>query len=322
MQGCFGREKERFMNAINRHFLAIAVGASVIALVVPVSFLWVKPFIPFLLGMIMFGMGTTIRFHDFRDVWTKRRTVLLAALVQFTAMPCLGVIISSLLSLPEETMIGMVLVGSCPGGTASNVIVYLSRGNVAFSVTMTMFSTVLAPLLTPGIIYLILSRSIDLSYTSLFLSVFQVVAVPLVAGLLVRHFFSNHADRYSDLLPAISVLSISLIIACVMALNADRVLAFPVAVVAAVILHNLLGLTAGYGIAKLTGSSRADCRTVAVEIGMQNSGLGVTLANQFFQPPSALPGALFSLWHNLSGILLAKYWTLNKYRKEKIKQRT
>ena len=296
------------MSVLNRHFLSIAVGASIIALVAPVSFLWVKPLIPFLLGVIMFGMGTTIQLHDFRDVWEKRRVVFLAALVQFTVMPGLGVIISSLLLLPEEVMIGMVLVGSCPGGTASNVIVYLGRGNVALSVTMTMFSTMLAPLLTPGIIYLLLSRSVDLSFASLFLSVFQVVAVPLVAGLLVRHFFSDPVVRYSDFLPGVSVLSITLIIACVMALNADKVTALPVAVAGAVVMHNLLGLLAGYGVARLSSCGRVDCRTVAVEIGMQNSGLGVALANQFFQPLSALPGALFSLWHNLSGIVLAKYW--------------
>ena len=299
------------MHAVNRHFLAIALGASIIALAVPISFLWVKPFIPFLLGLIMFGMGTTIRFDDFRGVWTKRNVVFLAAMTQFTVMPGLAVIISRILSLPEEVMIGMVLVGSCPGGTASNVIVYLSRGNVALSVTMTMLSTLLAPLLTPAIIYLMLSRSIELSYAALFLSVFQVVALPLVAGLLVKHFFSGQVDRYNDLLPGVSVLSITLIIACVMALNADRVLAFPVVVMVAVMLHNILGLTLGYVVAKLFGSNRIDCRTIAVEIGMQNSGLGVALANQFFQPLSALPGALFSLWHNLSGILLAKHWSVN-----------
>ena len=300
------------MNAVNRHFLSIAVGASILALALPVSFLWVKPFIPFLLGIIMFGMGTTIQLHDFRDVWEKRHVVFLAALLQFTLMPGLGVIISLLLSLPEEVMIGMVLVGSCPGGTASNVIVYLARGNVALSVTMTMFSTVLAPLLTPGIIFLLLSRSVDLSFASLFLSVFQVVAVPLAAGVLVRYFFGNPVVRYSDFLPGVSVLSITLIIACVMALNADKVMALPLAVAGAVVMHNLLGLLAGYGMARLLSCRRVDCRTVAIEIGMQNSGLGVALANQFFQPLSALPGALFSLWHNLSGIVLAKYWEKRK----------
>ena len=298
------------MAILNRHFLAIAAGASIIALAFPVMFLWIKPFIPFLLGLIMFGMGTTIRLDDFRDVWKKRRIVFLAALVQFTVMPGLGVAISSLLSLPEEAMIGMVLVGSCPGGTASNAIVYLARGNVALAVTMTMFSTMLAPLLTPGIIFLLLSRSIDLSFASLFLSVFQIVAVPLAAGLMVRHFFSGFVTRYSDVLPGLSIVSITLIIACVMALNADKVMAFPVTVIAAVVLHNLFGLAAGYGVARLSSCSRVDCRTVAIEIGMQNSGLGVALANQFFQPLSALPGALFSLWHNLSGIVLAKYWAV------------
>ncbi len=297
------------MHAVNRHFLSIAIGASVVALAVPVSFLWVKPFIPFLLGVIMFGMGTTIRLYDFREVWEKRKIVFLATLVQYTVMPGLAVVLSFAMSLPEGVMVGMVLVGSCPGGTASNVIVYLARGNVALSVTMTMFSTVLAPLLTPGIIFLLLSRSVDLSYASLFQSVFQVVAFPLVAGLLVRHFFTGQADRYKEVLPIVSVVSITLIIACVMALNAERVMAFPVAAAAAVILHNLFGLAAGYGVARLLSCCRVDCRTVAIEIGMQNSGLGVALANQFFQPLSALPGALFSLWHNLSGIMLARYWS-------------
>ncbi len=310
------------MNAVNRHFLAIAVGASIIALAAPISFLWVKPFIPFLLGLIMFGMGTTIRFDDFRDVWTKRNVVFLAATVQFTVMPGLAVIISRILSLPEEVMIGMVLVGSCPGGTASNVIVYLSRGNVALSVTMTMFSTLLAPLLTPGIIYLILSRSIEFSYGGLFLSVFQIVALPLFAGLLVRRLFSSTVDRYRDYLPVISVVSISLIIACVMALNADSVLAFPVLTIAAVMLHNLSGLVSGYGVAKLFGSNRVDCRTIAIEIGMQNSGLGVALANQFFQPLSALPGAIFSLWHNLSGIVLARFWAGGNKKADRVSGRS
>ncbi|NEX14436.1 MAG: bile acid:sodium symporter family protein [Prosthecochloris sp.] len=296
------------MNTIHRHFLTIAVGASIVALAVPEIFLWIKPFIPLLLGVIMFGMGTTIRFHDFRDVWEKRNVIFLAALIQYTVMPGLAVLISFVMSLPEEVMIGMVLVGSCPGGTASNVIVYLAKGNVALSVTMTMFSTLLAPLLTPGIIYLILSRSIEFSFGGLFLSVFQIVALPLFAGLLARRLFSSTVDRYSDNLPVISVVSISLIIACVMALNADSVLAFPVLTIAAVMLHNLSGLVSGYGVAKLFGSNRVDCRTIAIEIGMQNSGLGVALANQFFQPLSALPGAIFSLWHNLSGIVLARFW--------------
>lgn len=296
------------MNVLNRHFLLIALSASLVALLFPPSFIWVKPFIAPLLALIMFGMGTTISTGDFRDVWRKRNIVLLAAVVQYTVMPGLAILIGNMLRLPEELMIGMVLVGSCPGGTASNVIVYLSKGNVPLSVTMTMFSTMLAPVLTPTIIYLLLQRSIDVSFSALFLSVFQLVALPLLAGLLVRHFFAKQTARLETVLPSISVISITLIIACVMALNAERVLAFPVAVIAAVVLHNLGGLAAGYAVATLARCEVIDRRTIAIEIGMQNSGLGVTLANQFFQPLSALPGALFSLWHNLSGIALARHW--------------
>lgn len=297
------------MNALNRHFLLFALSASFIALLFPPLFTWVKPLIAPLLALIMFGMGTTISTGDFRDVWRKRKVVLLAAVAQYTIMPGLAVLIGKLLQLPEELMIGMVLVGSCPGGTASNVIVYLSKGNVPLSVTMTMVSTMLAPLLTPTIIYLLLQRSIDVSFSELFLSVFQLVMLPLLAGLLVRHFFAKQTARLETVLPSISVIAITLIIACVMALNAERVLAFPVVVMAAVVLHNLGGLAAGYAVATVARCDVIDRRTIAIEIGMQNSGLGVTLANQFFQPLAALPGALFSLWHNLSGIALARHWS-------------
>ncbi|ACF10917.1 Bile acid:sodium symporter [Chlorobaculum parvum NCIB 8327] len=296
------------MNALNRHFLLVALSASLVALLFPPSFIWVKPFIAPLLALIMFGMGTTISTGDFRDVWRKRNIVLLAAVVQYTVMPGLAMLIGNMLRLPEELMIGMVLVGSCPGGTASNVIVYISKGNVPLSVTMTMFSTMLAPVLTPTIIYLLLQKSIDVSFSDLFLSVFQLVALPLFGGLLLRHFFAKQTAQLETVLPSISVIAITLIIACVMALNAERVLAFPATVIAAVVLHNLGGLAAGYAVATLARCEVIDRRTIAIEIGMQNSGLGVTLANQFFQPLSALPGALFSLWHNLSGIALARHW--------------
>jgi len=309
-------EKTAPMNTLTRHFLFVALSASFAALLFPPLFLWVRPYIPFLLALIMFGMGTTITPDDFRAVWRKRTVVLLAALVQYTVMPGLAVIIAAVFRLPEELMIGMVLVGSCPGGTASNVIVYMSKGNVPLSVTMTMVSTVLAPLLTPVIVLLLLRRTVDIAPAELFLSVFQIVAIPLAGGLVVRRFFTRQVERYGELLPSVSVVSITLIVACVMALNAERVLSFPAAAIAAVVLHNLGGLAAGYAVAGWAGCPLVDRRTIAVEIGMQNSGLGLTLANQFFQPLAALPGALFSLWHNLSGIMLARYWS-GKAVKEK-----
>ncbi len=257
----------------------------------------------------MFGMGTTIAPEDFRAVWLKRKIVLLAALVQYTVMPGLAVVIATAFRLPEELTIGMVLVGSCPGGTASNVIVYLSKGNVPLSVTMTMFSTMLAPLLTPAIILLLLQRTVDIEVAGLFLSVCWIVAMPLAGGLVVRRFFGRQVDRYGSLLPSVSVIAITLIVACVIALNAERVLSFPAAAIIAVVLHNMGGFAAGYAVAALAGCGVVERRTIAVETGMQNSGLGLTLANQFFTPLAALPRALYSLWHNLSGIMFARYWS-------------
>ncbi len=296
------------MQLLMRSFLLIALSASAAALVAPSLFFWIKPLIPLLLALIMFFMGTRVTGEDFRDVWKKRRLVLLAAAVQYTCMPLIALLLASLFSFGPELSAGMVIVGSCPGGTASNVIVYLFRGNVALSVTMTLFSTMLAPLLTPLIMYCCLSASVELSLESLLLSVFQVVALPLLAGIAVRHAFGGAVERVSPLFPGLSVAAITLIIACVMALNAEQVRLFPGQLILAVMLHNLLGLGAGYAFARLAGASVCDSRTIAIETGMQNSGLGVALANGFFPPLAALPAALFSLWHNLSGLAAVGVW--------------
>ncbi len=293
---------------IEKHFLLIAIALTVLALIFPGYFIPFGPKIPILLGIIMFGMGLTLEFSDFQGVLRKTRLVFLGTLLQFTVMPVLAVLISVLFHLPSEWMIGMVIVGSCPGGTASNVICYLARANLALSIVLTFVSTMLAPVVTPALIFLILHKTVQVDFISMMKMVFWIIAIPVTGGIMIRHFFKRNLEPVIRIFPSISILSIALVIAAIMALNRGMILAFPVAVTAAVILHNLGGLSAGYFISKFFHCEEADSRTLAIEVGMQNSGLGVALANQFFGAASALPGAIFSLWHNVSGILLAKFW--------------
>jgi len=293
---------------IEKHFILIAMVLSGIALAYPPSFTWIKPHIPLGLGVIMFGMGLTLDFEDFRDILRKWKLVGYGMIMQYIVMPTLAVVISYMLDLPGEVLIGMVVVGACPGGTASNVIAYLAKANVPLSVTMTLASTCLAPILTPAIIYLVLEKQIQIDFWSMVQSVFWIVVFPLVDGLILRRIFRKRLEPFLRYFPSLSITVIALLIACIIGLNQKTLLAFPILVLFAVVLHNSLGLAAGYGFARLAKYSKRDARTVAIEVGMQNSGLGVALAVKHFGVASALPGALFSLWHNLSGVALARRW--------------
>lgn len=305
-------KKQPILEFVEKQFIVIATVLSAIALVYPPSFTWIKPHIPLGLGLIMFGMGLTLEFEDFRDILKKWKLVGFGMVMQFAIMPVLAVGISFVLGLPKAAMIGMVVVGACPGGTASNVIAYLARANVPLSVTMTLASTCLAPLLTPLIIYCILGESIQINLWAMVQSVFWIVVFPLIDGLILRRIFRSRLEPFLRYFPSFSILVIALLIACIIGLNQTTLLALPALVLVAVILHNGLGLGIGYGLARAVKCDKRDARTIAIEVGMQNSGLGVALAVKHFGTATALPGALFSLWHNVSGVYLAKKWRQSK----------
>ncbi len=293
---------------IETNFMIIALVLSGTALVAPDLFLWIKPHIAVALGIIMFGMGLTLEFADFKGVLPRKKLVLSGALLQYTVMPLLGLGFATLFGLPPEAALGLVLVGACPGGTASNVITYLSGGNVALSVTMTFVSTMLAPILTPGIVWLLFHQRINLDFTAMMLSVFWIVVFPLMDGLLLRRLLRSKVRPLLKVFPSVSILAISLVIACVVGLNQQTILDWPLLIMGAVVCHNLAGYGLGYAAARLLGSDTRDARTVSIEVGMQNSGLGVALAHAYFSVQTALPGALFSLEQNLAGIVLARFW--------------
>lgn len=287
--------------------LLVLLGAAA-GMAAPAQTSLIAPHVSLLLGIIMFGMGLTMRPVDFAIVAKHPKAVLLGVAAQYTVMPLLGWGIAHALSLPPLLVVGMILVGSSPGGTASNVIVYLARGNVALSVAMTSISTMLAPFITPLLVLGLAGSTLPVSAGELFLSIIQVVLLPVIAGLLLRTFADRFVEPVLPLMPLVSVTGIVLVVAGVVGANADAVMTTGLLLALAVILHNTLGLALGYIVGYFGRLPDTGKRALSVEVGMQNSGLAASLATTHFEPLAALPGALFSVWHNLSGAVVATYW--------------
>ncbi|MCY9784376.1 bile acid:sodium symporter family protein [Nocardiopsis sp. EMB25] len=298
----------RVADAVGRWFAPLVLLGGVLGLLVPDLASTLTPHIPLLLGVIMFGMGLTLRPVDFAVVARHPKAVALGVLAQYTVMPLLGYGIAHLLGLPPMLVVGMVLVGAAPGGTASNVIVYLARGDVALSVAMTSVSTLLAPVLTPLIVLGLAGSTLPVDTGALFLSIVKMVLLPVLAGLLLRRFADRAVTAALPALPLVPVTGIVVVVAGVVGANADTVLGTGPLVALAVVLHNALGLGLGYLIGRIGGVPESGRRAVSVEVGMQNSGLAAALATAHFAPLAALPGALFSVWHNMSGAAVATLW--------------
>ena len=300
---------------IAAHITLIVVLVTAVALFFPSSFVWMDTSsITPMLGVVMFGMGLTLSPSDFRPVLQRPKDILIGEIAQFLIMPSLAWLICKILSLPEELSLGVILVGCCPGGTASNVICYLAKGDVALSVAMTGVSTLLAPILTPALVWMLAGESVEVDIVSMFLSIVQVVILPIVLGLAANHYFKRTTQRIIPLLPMISTLSIAFIIGIIVAHNSSSILACSLIVAIAVILHNVLGLVLGYGLSALPGSEPSRRSAIAIEVGMQNSGLATSLATTHFAmfPMAAVPGAMFSVWHNFSGSIAAQIFRRNQ----------
>ncbi|WP_460862100.1 bile acid:sodium symporter family protein [Nocardiopsis coralliicola] len=298
----------RIAGFAGRWFALLVLVGAVAGIAAPAQAALLAPWVSLLLGVIMFGMGLTMRPADFAIVARHPVAVVIGVLAQFIVMPLLGFGIAHALSLPPQLVIGMILVGSAPGGTASNVIVYLARGDVALSVAMTSISTLLAPFITPLLVLALAGSTLPVAPGDLFISIVQVVLVPVAAGLIVRAVAPRAVDAVLPLLPLVSVTGIVLVVAGVVGANADAVLASGLLLALAVILHNAAGLGLGYAAAWAVRLPESARRAISVEVGMQNSGLAAALATAHFAPIAALPAALFSVWHNLSGALVATFW--------------
>ncbi|TDX31508.1 BASS family bile acid:Na+ symporter [Modicisalibacter xianhensis] len=293
---------------LNRLFPVWAILFAILAAWQPDWFTSLAGQIKLLLAIIMFAMGLTLSRHDFLGVLRAPLPVAVGVVLQFTVMPVAALAVSWALGLDAALTTGMVLVGATAGGTASNVMTWLAGGHVALSVSMTLVSTLISVVATPLLAWLLVGQSVEVPVAGMFMSIAQLVIAPIALGVVIHHFLGQQIRRVEPLLATVAMAAIVLIIAIVVGLNAGRLATLGPLVAVAVILHNAIGLAGGYGVGRLLGFDQRVARTIAIEVGMQNSGLAVALANQFFSATAALPGALFSVWHNVSGSLLAGYW--------------
>ena len=286
---------EKVSDFVGKYMAAIVIVVAALALLFPGTFSVVKTaWVNTLLGIVMFGMGLTLKPEDFKVVFSRPKDVIIGCIAQFTLMPFLAWALTQLFHLPTELAIGVILVGTCPGGTSSNVMTYLSKGDVALSVGMTAVSTVLAPFLTPLLTLLYAGQRVDVNPVNMFLSIVKVVLVPIALGFVVNHFFHAFTQNAVRVLPLVSTTAI------------------------VVILHNLLGYLTGFGVGKLLKLDSTKCRAISIEVGMQNSGLATSLAAAHFAqyPLATIPGAVFSVWHNISGAVLANFFARTAEKKD------
>lgn len=296
---------ERFSQFVSNTFAIWVLLFAALAFFIPSGFSWIGAYITTLLGIVMFGMGLTITVADFKDVLTRPKDVTVGVVGQFLIMPTLAFLLVKLFNLQPEIAIGVILVGCCPGGTSSNVMTFLSKGDVALSVTVTSITTLLAPIVTPGLIYLFASEYIDVAPSALFMSIVKVIIIPIALGFIVQKFFNKQAKASVKVMPLVSVVAIVAIVAAVVAGNQQKIAETGLIIFAVVVLHNCLGYFIGYLFGKIFGMNLAKKKAIAIEVGMQNSGLGASLAVAHFSPLAAVPSAIFSVWHNISGPILA-----------------
>lgn len=292
---------------LTKYIGVIIIIFSVLAFFWRDGFAWTTNYTSMFLGIAMFGMGLTIKMGDFQVVFSRPKEILIGCLAQYTVMPFLAWILAVVLKLPEDLALGVILVGCCPGGTASNVITYIAGGDVALSVGMTIVSTLVAPLATPSLVYVLAGAWVEVSFIAMVLSVVKVILVPVLLGILIRSILGKQIQKISELLPLISVVSIVMIISGIVAVNADKIISCGMLVLEVVILHNLCGMGIGLAAAKLLKVPYDKVTAIAIEVGMQNSGLAISLATANFaaNPLATLPGAIFSVWHNISGSVFA-----------------
>lgn len=296
---------------ISNNIALIVLLVAIAALIFPEVFSVVKTsYINVMLGLVMFGMGLTLNFGDFKIVFMRPKDVIVGCLAQFTVMPAIAWTLSKVFGLEPGMAIGVVLVGCCPGGTASNVIAYLAKGDLALSVGMTSVSTIIAPFLTPLLTYLLAGNMIDVNIMDMFVSIVQVVIMPIAVGFVVKHYFSELTNRATEYLPMFSTMMIAAIVAGIVAANASKLMSVGMLILLVVVLHNMLGLVLGYVVGIVMRLPLEKRISISVEVGMQNSGLASSLAALHFglYPLATVPGALFSVWHNISGAIMANIY--------------
>ncbi len=289
-------------------FPLIILGALVGGLIFPDAAAPLVSGVNYALMVIMFGMGLTLTLPDFAVVARRPWPIILGVLLQFIVMPLSALFVTWAFQLDPALAVGVILVGCAPGGTASNVVAYLAKGDVALSVAMTSVSTLLSPLVTPILTKYLAGQYMPVDAPAMAKSIMMIVFIPVVLGLIVRRLMPRFVATVLPALPWMSVLGISYAVLGLVGASSGRILSGGLLVLAVVIVHNALGLGLGYGVARISGVGESAARTTAIEVGMQNSGLAAGLGAQYFTPEAAVPGAIFSVWHNVSGSALAAFF--------------
>lgn len=271
-----------FLKNVNAFILKyisfIIIAFSITAFFIPDNFSWMTKHTALFLGVAMFGMGMTIKAEDFKNILFQPKYIAIGCTIQYIVMPISAWLIARMFNLNSDLALGVILVGCCPGGTASNVITYIADGDVPLSVGMTIVSTLIAPLLTPALVYLLAGKWVEVSLFLMFKSIVNVILFPILAGLILRHLLRNHIEKILYIMPLTSAISIILIISGIIGANADKIAACGLLVLAVVMLHNFAGITGGLIAAKIFNFEYKKATAVAVEVGMQNSGLAVSLS--------------------------------------------
>ena len=299
---------------LSKYIAVVILITSAIAFTHPQKFMWIPQYTALFLGTAMFGMGLTIKREDFQIVFSRPKEVISGCILQYTIMPLAAYLLAVVMNLDTDIALGVILVGCCPGGTASNVIAYIAKGDVPLSVGMTITSTLIAPLVTPVLVYLLAGEESarsdawdEVSFMAMVLSVVKIVLLPVLAGIILNSLFHETIVKLGGILPLVSVVAIVTIIDGIVAVNAAKLMSCGLIVMLAVVLHNGIGMALGLGMARLMKVSYAKETSIAIEVAMQNSGLALALATANFaaNPLATLPGAIFSVWHNVSGSIFA-----------------
>lgn len=298
-----------FSAFVGKTFALWVILFAVLGFFLPETFKHVAPYIVTLLGIIMFGMGLTISIDDFRELGRRPVEVAIGVVAHFVIMPALALLLTRIIPMPPEVAAGVILVGCCPGGTSSNVMTYLAKGDVALSVACTSVTTLAAPIVTPFLVWMFASQYLPVNAWAMFVSILQVIILPLALGFIAQKALPRLVTAAIPVLPLVSVVGIVLIVAAVVGASKGAIAQSGLLIFAVVVLHNGLGYLLGFFAAKAFGLNLYKRKALAIEVGMQNSGLGAALATAYFSPLAAVPSAVFSVWHNISGALIANYFS-------------
>lgn len=311
------RFMKRIFKLVEKYFFIIILIAVVIALFNPMAFNWVLEefmgvnIINILLGLILFGMGTTLRIEDFTNVFRRPKEILVGVSAQYIVMPLIAFALASLFSLEAGLTVGLILVGTVPGGTASDVITFLAKGDLALSVSLTAVSTVISPIVTPIITLILIGNQIAFNPVEMFISIVQIVIIPIGFGLFLNYKFPKFCEELKDYLPTLSSVVIAVIVAGVIGANKEAIISSSLIIIAVIILQYFIGISLGFIVAYLSGMNRKQMITIAIELAFQNSGLSTSLAKTHFPALTlaTVPGALYSVWQNFAGSILAYIFT-------------